>query len=92
MSNLSSFNHLQTVQNYRAQMGDNPYHNQHLIEQANAMDAAFSENNQMIGAALSQITERFDLLEQRIDELEHRMLSTQNSNPVANVEVNLIPT
>ncbi len=36
------------------------YNNQHIIEQANALDAAFAENNQQIMMMLREFSQRLD--------------------------------
>lgn len=51
-------------------MGENPQHNQHVIEQANALDAAFAENNQQIMLMLREFSQRLDKMEAELNLLK----------------------
>ena len=53
--------------------GQNPQHNEHIAEQANVLNAAFEENNQMLLLFyLKPILLRLDKLEADIEELKRR--------------------
>ena len=52
-------------------MGDNPYHNQHIAEFTACMDEALTSMNQNHLAVFTEMMERMDGLEKRIEKLEH---------------------
>ena len=53
--------------------GQNPQHNEHIVEQANVLNAAFEENNQMLLLwYLKPILLRLDKIEADIEELKRR--------------------
>lgn len=60
-------------------MGENPQHNQHVIEQANALDAAFSENNQQIMLMLREFSRRLDKIEAELNSLK-KTVEARNKN------------
>lgn len=60
-------------------MGENPQHNQHVIEQANALDAAFSENNQQIMLMLRELSQRLDKMEAELNLLK-KTVEARNKN------------
>ena len=63
--------------------GQNPQHNEHIAEQANVLNAAFEENNQMLLLFyLKPILLRLDKLEMDIEELKRRQdLADKNNTP-----------
>ena len=61
--------------------GQNPQHNQHIVEQANVLNAAFEENNQMLLLFyLKPILLRLDKIEADIEELKRRQDLADKSN------------
>ena len=61
--------------------GQNPQHNEHIAEQANVLNAAFEENNQMLLLFyLKPILLRLDKLEADIEELKRRQDSADKNN------------
>ena len=71
MQNYNPFSHLRSTQALRATMGDNPYHNQHIAEFTACMDEALTSMNQNHLAVFTEMMERMDGLEKRIEKLEH---------------------
>ena len=64
--------------------GQNPQHNEHIAEQANVLNAAFEENNQMLLLwYLKPILLRLDKIEADIEELKRRqdILDKNNNTP-----------
>ena len=63
--------------------GQNPLHNEHIVEQANVLNAAFEENNQMLLLFyLKPILLRLDKIEADIEELKRRQdLADKNNTP-----------
>ena len=63
--------------------GQNPQHNQHIVEQANVLNAAFEENNQMLLLFyLKPILLRLDKIEADLEELKRRQdLDDKNNTP-----------
>ena len=63
--------------------GQNPQHNEHIVEQANVLNAAFGENNQMLLLFyLKPILLRLDKIEADIEELKRRQdLADKNNAP-----------
>ena len=43
-----NMNYINAINNLRGTMGENPQHNRHIIEQADAIEAAFNENNRQM--------------------------------------------
>ena len=70
MQNYNPFSHLRSTQALRATMGDNPYHNQHIAEFTACMDEALTSMNQNHLAVFTEMMERMDGLEKRIEKLE----------------------
>ena len=70
MQNYNPFSHLRSTQALRATMGDNPYHNQHIAEFTACMDEALTSMNQNHLAVFTEMMERMDGLEKRIEQLE----------------------
>ena len=63
--------------------GQNPQHNEHIAEQANVLNAAFEENNQMLLLwYLKPILLCLDKIEADLEELKRRQdLSDKNNTP-----------
>lgn len=63
--------------------GQNPQHKEHIVEQANVLNAAFVENNQMLLMLyLKPILLRLDKIEADIEELKRRQdLADKNNTP-----------
>lgn len=51
-------------------MSDNPYHNQHIAEFTECMDEAMTTMSQNHLAAFTEMMERMDALEKRVEQLE----------------------
>ena len=63
--------------------GQNLQHNEHIVEQANVLNAAFEENNQMLLMLyLKPILLRLDKIEADLEELKRRQdLADKNNTP-----------
>ena len=76
-----SLTQLKTISNYRIQMGGNPQHNQHIIEQADAMEAAFNENNQQMMMMFQQVFQRLEKLEAEVEAIKQTVKNQSRNNP-----------
>ena len=73
-------------------MGENPQHNQHIIEQADAIEAAFNENNQQMMMMLREISRRLDKLEADVEALKKTVETHTKNNPSTPIPVDIVPT
>lgn len=73
-------------------MGENPQHNQHIIEQANVMDAAFTEHNQQTAVLFQDFNQRLDKLESDMEKLKLMVESLMKNNSSAPIPVDVVPT
>ena len=87
-----SLTQLKTISNYRIQMGGNPQHNQHIIEQADAMEAAFNENNQQMMLMFQQVLYRLDKLEAEVEGIKQTVKKQSRNNPSTPIPVDIVPT
>ena len=87
-----SLTQLKTISNYRIQMGGNPQHNQHIIEQADAMEAAFNENNQQMMMMFQQVFQRLEKLEAEVEAIKQTMKNQSRNNPSTPIPVDIVPT
>ena len=60
-------------------MGENPQHNRHIIEQADAIEAAFNENNQQMMVLFREMSRRLDKLEADMEALK-KIVETHTKN------------
>lgn len=67
-------------------MGENPQHNQHIQEVANAMDNAFSEQGIQMTFAFSEVKALIEGLDKRVTTLE------QKATLPVTVEADVVPT
>ena len=61
--------------------GQNPQHNQHIIEQANILDAAFAEHNQQVMLMLRDFARRLDKIEADVEALKQQVDTSGKNNP-----------
>ena len=62
--------------------GQNPQHNEHIAEQANVLNAAFEENNQMLLLwYLKPILLRLDKIEADVEALKQQVDTSGKNNP-----------
>ena len=87
-----TLSHLKTVANYRTLMGDNHQHNQHIIEQADALEAAILENNQQLMLLFRELSRRLDKVEAEVEELKQTIKSPSQNNSSTPIAVDLVPT
>jgi len=73
-------------------MGDNPQHNRHIIEQADAIDAAFNESNQQMMMLFRELSRRLDKLEADVEALKKTVESHTKNNPSTPIPVDIVPT
>lgn len=73
-------------------MGENPQHNRHIIEQADAIDAAFAENNQQMMMLFRELSRRLDKLEADVEALKKTVESHTKNNPSTPIPVDIVPT
>ena len=73
-------------------MGDNPQHNRHIIEQADAIDTAFNENNRQMMMLFRELSRRLDKLEADVEALKKTVESHTKNNPSTPIPVDIVPT
>ena len=83
---------LKTIQQYRTMMGENPQHNRHIIEQADAMEAAFNENNQQMMIMFQQVFQRLEKLEAEVEAIKQTVKNQSRNNPSTPIPVDIVPT
>ena len=73
-------------------MGENPQHNRHIIEKADAIDATFNENNQQMMMLFRELSRRLDKLEADVEALTKTVETHTKNNPSTPIPVDIVPT